>query len=87
LCEAGGSAIRRSLDRSQAPGRAVEVCAFDEHRAGLKLVVRRVWAKCGQRPAVSPPRCQWLYLYTFALADQPELLKATTRFYWWPEAA
>jgi hypothetical protein len=42
------------------------VWAFDEHRAGLKPVIRRVWAKRGQRPvAVSHPRYQWLYLYAF----------------------
>jgi transposase len=42
------------------------VWAFDEHRAGLKPVLRRVWAKRGQRPvAVAHPRYEWLYLYAF----------------------
>jgi transposase len=42
------------------------VWAFDEHRAGLKPVIRRVWAKRGQRPvAVAHPRYKWLYLYAF----------------------
>ncbi|HET6519303.1 MAG TPA: transposase [Geminicoccaceae bacterium] len=40
--------------------------AFDEHRAGLKLVPRRVWAERGRRPiAVAEPRHRWLYLYGF----------------------
>jgi hypothetical protein len=53
-------------ERARHPGAAVEVWAFDEHRAGLKPVLRRVWAKRGRRPvAVAEPRYQWLYLYGF----------------------
>ena len=53
-------------ERATAPDRSVEVWAFDEHRAGLKPVIRRVWAKRGQRPsAVAQPRYKWLYLYAF----------------------
>ena len=48
------------------PGRAVEVWAFDEHRLGLKPVLRRQWAPRGQRPvAVGRHRYEWLYLYGF----------------------
>jgi hypothetical protein len=44
----------------------VELWAFDEHRAGLKPVLRRVWAKRGRRPvAPAEPRYEWLYLYGF----------------------
>ena len=40
--------------------------AFDEHRLGLKPVVRRVWARRGRRPlAVSTHKYKWLYLYGF----------------------
>ena len=40
--------------------------AFDEHRAGLKPVRRRVGAERGRRPvAAAAPRYQWLYLYGF----------------------
>ena len=40
--------------------------AFDEHRAGLKPVLRRGWTKRGQRPlAIGHPRYEWLYLYGF----------------------
>ena len=52
--------------RERDPGRAVEVWAFDEHRLGLKPVLRRQWAPRGQRPvAVGHPRYEWLYLYGF----------------------
>ena len=43
------------------PGRSVQIRAFDEHRAGLKPVLRRVWARRGQRPlAVGHHRFAWL---------------------------
>ena len=52
--------------KAEHPGRAVELWAFDEHRLGLKPVIRRVWAKRGQRPvAVSTHKYQWLYLWGF----------------------
>lgn len=45
---------------------AVEVWAFDEHRLGLKPIIRRVWAPIGERPtAVVHHRYQWSYLYGF----------------------
>lgn len=58
-----------------APG-ALEVWAMDEHRIGLKPILRSVWAACGQRP-LSPvrPRYEWLYLYGFV---QPQ----SGRTYW-----
>jgi hypothetical protein len=52
--------------REAEPGRPVEVWAFDEHRLGLKPVLRRQWAPKGQRPiAVGHPRYEWLYLHGF----------------------
>src|SRR5918911_1600111 len=52
--------------RERDPGRAVEVWAFDEHRLGLRPVLRRQWAPKGRRPvAVGHPRYEWLYLYGF----------------------
>ncbi len=40
--------------------------AFDEHRLGLKPIIRRVWARRGRRPvAVSTHKYKWLYLYGF----------------------
>ncbi len=42
---------------------AVEVWATDEHRTGLKPMLRRVWAPRGKRPVVSiHPRSRWRYL-------------------------
>ena len=53
-------------ERARHPDTPVEVWAFDEHRAGLKPVIRRGWAKRGRRPvAVAEPRYQWLDSYGF----------------------
>jgi hypothetical protein len=43
------------------------VWAFDEHRLGLKPILRRIWAVKGERP-IAPVhhRYKWLYLYAFA---------------------
>ena len=39
---------------------------MDEHRLGLKPVLRRVWAERGKRPAVRVyHRYEWLYVYCF----------------------
>lgn len=44
----------------------VEVWAQDEHRIGLKPVLRRVWTKRGHRRlAPVRHRYQWMYLYGF----------------------
>jgi hypothetical protein len=48
-------------------GQTLEVWVMDEHRLGLKPILRRVWAPRGQRPVVRiHPRFQWLYIYAFA---------------------
>jgi transposase len=55
----------------------VELWAEDEHRIGLKPILRKVWAKRGRRPiAVIRPRYQWLYVVAFV---HPE----TGRTIWW----
>ena len=39
---------------------------MDEHRIGLKPILRRVWVRKGSRPqARVQPRFQWLYVYCF----------------------
>ena len=44
----------------------VEVFATDEHRIGLKPVLRRVWAPRGMRPiATGHHRFEWLYVTAF----------------------
>ena len=52
------------------PHDVVALWAMDEHRVGLKPILRRVWARRGQRPvAAVRPRYQWEYVYGFV---QPE---------------
>ena len=44
----------------------VELWTTDEHRIGLKPILRKVWAPKGQRPHLAVyPRYEWLYLYAF----------------------
>lgn len=48
------------------PAAQVAIWTMDEHRVGLKPIVRRVWHKRGQQPlAPCRPRYQWLYEYAF----------------------
>jgi transposase len=52
------------------PEARIELWSQDEHRIGLKPILRRVWARKGSRVrAVVRPRYQWMYLYGFV---QPE---------------
>ena len=52
--------------RAENPARPVAIWALDEHRVGLKPILRRPWAPKGQRPiAVGQHRHEWLYLYGF----------------------
>jgi hypothetical protein len=49
--------------QAEHPGAAVEVWATDEHRIGLKPILRRVWAPRGKRPLITiHPRYRWRYL-------------------------
>jgi hypothetical protein len=46
------------------PEARVELWSQDEHRIGLKPILRRVWARKGSRVrAVVRPRYHWMYLY------------------------
>lgn len=46
---------------------------MDEHRVGLKPILRRVWARKGQRPQVMVrPRYEWLYVYAFVCPETGE---------------
>jgi hypothetical protein len=46
------------------PQATVELWTTDQHRVGLKPILRRVWVRKGSRPRVSVhQRYQWLYLY------------------------
>lgn len=43
---------------------------MDEHRVGLQPILRRVWARRGQRPQVMVrPRYEWLYVYGFVCPE------------------
>jgi transposase len=53
-------------ERAKHPDKAIEVWATDEHRIGLKPIIRRVWAPKGQRPiALGHHRYKWLYVTAF----------------------
>src|SRR3954471_23274183 len=53
-------------EAEQHPGKIVEVFATDEHRVGLKPILRRVWAPKGERPrAPGHHRFEWLYVIAF----------------------
>jgi len=44
----------------------IETFATDEHRIGLKPILRRIWAPKGERPvAVGHHRYEWLYVTAF----------------------
>jgi len=59
------------------PGAKIEVWFFDEHRVGLKPILRKVWAPVGERPiAVVEHRYEWLYVYGFV---EPK----TGKMYWY----
>jgi len=48
------------------PEAEIELWFFDEHRVGLKPILRKVWAAMGSRPtAVVSHRYEWLYVYGF----------------------
>jgi transposase len=49
------------------PTAKVELWCEDEHRLGLKPVIRKVWSPIGHRPQVKVhQRYEWTYLYAFA---------------------
>ncbi len=56
------------------PTAKVELWCADEHRLGLKPILRKVWSLVGQRPAVQVHhRCEWTYLYAFARPKSGEV--------------
>lgn len=59
----------------------VSLWAMDEHRLGLKPILRTMWAPTGQ-PLVRPvqPRYEWLYIYAFVNPETGE-----SRFWLVPE--
>jgi hypothetical protein len=58
------------------PTARIAVWAGDEHRIGLRPIIRAVWYRQGHRPrAVGRARYQWLYVYAF-------VHPATGQTYW-----
>lgn len=52
--------------RAAHPDAEFELWAEDEHRIGLKPILRKVWAKKGARPIITVQhRYKWTYLYAF----------------------
>lgn len=57
------------------PQAEVDLWFFDEHRIGLKPIIRKVWAKVGERPmAIVQHRYEWLYVYGFVKPKTGETL-------------
>ena len=56
------------------PTAKVELWCEDEHRLGLKPIVRKVWSPIGERPLVLVhQRYEWTYLYAFAHPNSGEV--------------
>ena len=56
------------------PTAKVELWCEDEHRLGLKPIIRKVWSPIGQRPLVKVhQRYEWTYLYAFARPKSGEV--------------
>lgn len=59
----------------QHPDAKIELWFFDEHRVGLKPILRKVWAEVGSRPiAVVSHRYEWLYVYGFVKPQTGETI-------------
>lgn len=53
----------------------VDVWFFDEHRVGLKPILKKVWSKIGSRPtAIVSYSYEWLYVYGFVKPRTGETL-------------
>ena len=61
-------------EAAKHPDKPVEVWATDEHRIGLKPILRRVWAPKGQRPiALGHHRYKWFYVTAFVQPTSGEV--------------
>ena len=57
------------------PEAEIDLWFFDEHRVGLKPILRKVWSKIGERPiARVQHRYEWLYVYGFVKPKTGETL-------------
>lgn len=52
--------------KQKHPNSKIEVWFFDEHRIGLKPILKKVWSPIGTRPqAIVQHQYEWLYVYGF----------------------
>src|SRR3954464_14191417 len=84
----GAGGVQKKLEqavaaaRAQHPDTPIEVWATDEHRIGLKPILRRVWAPKGQRPiALGHHRYKWLYVTAFVQPTSGETFWGETFWY------
>jgi hypothetical protein len=78
--DAGGAgSVQKNLGEAVAeeaaphPDKPVEVFTTDEHRIGLKPVLRRIWAPVGERPiALGHHRYEWLSVTAFVQPTRGE---------------
>lgn len=60
--------------KEKYPTARVELWCEDEHRLGLKPILRKVWSPVGERPLVKVHhRYEWTYLYAFARPKSGEV--------------
>ncbi len=63
--------------QNQYPDAEIEVWAMDEHRVGLKPVLRRIWVPWWDTPTASVHwRFEWVWVYGFVHPESGET-------YWW----
>ena len=81
---------RKATLEQQYPGAQVEVWSFDEHRLGLKPIIRKIWAPVGHRPiAEVDHRYEWTYLYGFvhpSTGDTEWLILPRVNGHWFNQA-
>jgi transposase len=66
--------MRVSRLKEAYPTAKVELWCTDEHRLGLKAIVRKAWSPIGERPTVKVHhRYRWTYLYAFARPNSGEV--------------
>lgn len=61
--------------KKRYPKAEIDLWFFDEHRVGLKPIIKKVWSKIGERPqAIVSHRYEWLYVYAFVKPSTGESL-------------
>ena len=62
------------LKEAYPTAKKVELWCEDEHRLGLKPIIRKVWSPIGEKPLVKVhQRYEWTYLYAFARPNTGEV--------------